>query len=64
MSSLIKVSVKYMNKIVCTLLIAVSQSIRVDRLCIGNTVKGILIVKFCNRVQGSKMDFPLLFIFL
>ena len=31
-----------------------SQSIRVDGLSIGDSVKGIFIVQFCNRVEGSK----------
>ena len=54
MSALIKVSVKYVNKVVCTFFIIVSQSIRIDSLSIGNTVKSIFIVKLCNRVQRSK----------
>ena len=43
-----------MNKVVCTFFIIVSQSIRIDSLSIGNTVKSIFIVKLCNRVQRSK----------
>ena len=54
MSTLIKVSVKYTNKVLCTFFFCMSQSIRVDGLSIGDTVKGIFIVQFCNRVEGSK----------
>ena len=54
MCTLIKISVKYMNKVLCTFFFCMSQSIRVDGLSIGDTVKGIFIVQFCNRVEGSK----------
>ena len=54
MSTLVKVSVKYMNKVLCTFFFCMSQSIRVDGLSIGDSVKGIFIVQFCNRVEGSK----------
>ena len=54
MSTLVKVSVKYMNKVLCTFFFCMSQSIRVDGLSIGDTIKSIFIVQFCNRVKGSK----------
>ena len=54
MSTLVKVSVKYMNKVLCTFFFCMSQSIRVDGLSIGDTIKSIFIVQFCNRVEGSK----------
>ena len=54
MCTLVEVSIKYVNKVICTLLITVSKCIRIDCLSIGNSIQRILIVKFCNRVQGSK----------
>ena len=54
MCTTVKVSVKYVYKVLCTLFLRMSKGIRVDGLSIGDSVKGILIVKFCNRVQGSK----------
>ena len=54
MSTLIKVSVKYTNKVLCTFFFCMSQSIRIDGLSIGDSVTGIFIVQFCNRVEGSK----------
>ena len=54
MCTLVEVSIKYVNKVICTLLITVSKCIRIDCLSIGNSIQRILVVKFCNRVQGSK----------
>ena len=54
MCTTVKVSVKYIYKVLCTLFLRMTKSIRVDSLSIGDSVKGILIVKLCNRVQGSK----------
>ena len=54
MCTTVKVSVKYIYKVLCTLFLRMTKGIRVDSLSIGDSVKGILIVKLCNRVQGSK----------
>ena len=54
MCALVEISIQYVNKVICTLLITVSKCIRIDCLSIGNSIQCILIVKFCNRVQGSK----------
>ena len=54
MCTTVKVSVQYVYKVLCTLFLRMAKCIRVDRLSIGDSVKGILIVKLCNRVQGSK----------
>ena len=44
MSTLVKVSVKYMNKVLCTFFFCMSQSIRVDGLSIGDSVKSICLL--------------------
>ena len=52
--TLVEISVQYMYKVICTLFISMSKCVRINCLCIGNSVQCILIVKLCNRVQGSK----------
>ena len=54
MCSLIKVSVEYVYKIVLALVVIMSQSSRADRLCIGDSVKRLLVRQFCDRVEGSQ----------
>ena len=54
MCTLVEISVQYMYQIICTLFITMSKSFRINGLCIGNSIQCILIVKLCNRVQGSK----------
>ena len=44
MSTLVKVSVKYMNKVLCTFFFCMSQSIRVDGLSIGDTILDLYVV--------------------
>src|SRR5699024_2969068 len=46
--------VKNVYKVVCTLLIIMSQSSRADGLCIGDSVKRLLVRQLRNRVEGSK----------
>ena len=52
MCTLVKVSVKNIYQIVYTFRFIMSQSTRVDGLCIGDTIQCFFIWKFCNRVQG------------
>ena len=54
MCSLIEVSVENVYKIVLALVVVMSQCSRADRLCIGDSVKRLLIRKLRNRVEGSK----------
>ena len=54
MCTLIKVTVQYMNQVICTLTVSISKCIWINRLCIGNSIQCILILQFCNGVQRSK----------
>ena len=54
MCSLIEVSVKYLNQIVLTLILIMSQCVRINRLRIGNSIQSPVIWEFSNGVQGSK----------
>ena len=54
MCSLIEVSIQYMSKVLFTLIICMSKSIRADCLCIRDSVKCKLVRKLSNRVKRSK----------
>ena len=54
MSTLIEISVHYVNKVVNSLWIIMSKSIWVHCLCIRDTIKSPLIWKLCKRVKWSK----------
>ena len=52
MCTLIEISVQNIDQVIYTLSLIMSQSTRVDGLCIGDTIQSFFIWKFCNRVQG------------
>ena len=54
MSTLIKISVENMDKVVLSLILRMSESTRSDRLSVGDSVESVLIRKLCNGVQGSE----------
>ena len=56
MCTLCEVAIQYANQILGTLFVAVTECIRVDRLCIGDSVKCILIRKLCDGVQRCKQS--------
>ena len=50
MSTLIKISVENMDKVVLSLILRMSESTRSDRLSVGDSIESILIRKLCNGV--------------
>ena len=54
MCSLIEVTIHNLYKVCLALFFLMAKCVRIDGLCIGDTIQSPLIRNLCNRVEGSQ----------